>query len=402
MADVRVGARIDSSYTGCSVKISAPGYTTITVTAGNEDYLTIPANSGIVVTVTATAGSGFAFSRWMINGQLPITDNPTTLTVRSSGALYYAEFTDAPTTYEVRAGYIPVKPDWGYIGSIDCNPREVSPGGSSTITVETDEDLSSEYEIDYLVIHSITGNRTDTTPRGQQTYSFTIPNIQSEVVIDGYWRTKATVKYPVRTRVDGGCTASGAGEYSPGETVNVVFTASPGYHLKECNYGTDSSLSQYWAASNNTTRSKTFTITNIQTEWIYDMSSEMDETVSWAVYGEVNNPSFGSISPASAAVTDGGSQTFTATPNPGYILSHWIVNGSRVEKVGNTFTITNVHDDGYVRAIFVAGEVLKTITLYKDISYSEDDPNNVIEGVNLKNGSTDTTTVPGMTFHNSE
>jgi len=397
MGDIQIGARIDSSYTGCYARISAPGYTTVTVTAGNEGYLAIPANSGIVVTVTATAGSGFAFSRWMVNGQLPITDNPVTLTAKGTSALYYAEFTDAPITYTVRAGYRPVKPDWGYIGSIDCNPREVSPGGSSTITVETDEDLSSEYEIDYLVIHTIAGNRIDETPRGQQTYSFEIPDIQSEVVIDGYWRTKATVKYPVRASVDGGCTATGTGEYSPGETVNLVFTASPGYHLKECHYGQDSSLPGYWAAPDDTTRSKTFTIANIQGEWVYDMSSEMDETVSWAVYGEVNDPSYGSIRPASAAVTDGGSQTFTATPNLGYVLSHWIVNGSRVEKAGNSYTITNVHDDGYVRAVFMVGEVVKTITLYRGIRYDEGD-NYLIEDVNLKNGPTDTTTVPGMTF----
>ena len=105
MADIQIGARVDSSYTGCYVTISAPGYSTITVTAGQENYISFPLNSGVEVTLTATAGANYEFERWLINGQVSITANPYTIVAKTGSALLYAEFIRSTVVHTYQLAY---------------------------------------------------------------------------------------------------------------------------------------------------------------------------------------------------------------------------------------------------------------------------------------------------------
>lgn len=63
----------------------------------------------------------------------------------------------------------------------------------------------------------------------------------------------------------------------------------------------------------------------------------------------------GSISPSTAVtVTSGGSQTFTATPNAGFAVNQWLVDGVLVQTGGSTFTLTNITANHTVVVSFVA------------------------------------------------
>jgi hypothetical protein len=63
----------------------------------------------------------------------------------------------------------------------------------------------------------------------------------------------------------------------------------------------------------------------------------------------------GIISPSTAQkVASGGSITFTATPDPGYVVYHWVANGV-VAQVGSTsFTLKDVTSNENVAVTFIA------------------------------------------------
>ncbi len=61
----------------------------------------------------------------------------------------------------------------------------------------------------------------------------------------------------------------------------------------------------------------------------------------------------GTISPSgSVVVNEGGSQTFTATPNADYAVSQWLLDGSLVQTGGNTYTLSNVTANHAVEVTF--------------------------------------------------
>ena len=61
----------------------------------------------------------------------------------------------------------------------------------------------------------------------------------------------------------------------------------------------------------------------------------------------------GDISPSSAqTVNYGGSLTFTATPNTGYVVNTWTVDGTVVQTGGTTFTLSNITANHSVQVTF--------------------------------------------------
>lgn len=60
----------------------------------------------------------------------------------------------------------------------------------------------------------------------------------------------------------------------------------------------------------------------------------------------------GSISPEFASVPAGGSQTFIATPEPGYHVERWYLYSTPAQEGGNTFTISDVQEDQQIRVKF--------------------------------------------------
>jgi uncharacterized repeat protein (TIGR02543 family) len=60
----------------------------------------------------------------------------------------------------------------------------------------------------------------------------------------------------------------------------------------------------------------------------------------------------GSVSPTTATVNQGGSQTFTATPSSGKEVDQWKAGGSVVQNGGNTYTVSNVQSNATVQVTF--------------------------------------------------
>lgn len=59
----------------------------------------------------------------------------------------------------------------------------------------------------------------------------------------------------------------------------------------------------------------------------------------------------GSITPKSATIETGGSETFTITPNVGFVISDVLVNGKSIGAV-SSYTFTNVDKDATIEAVF--------------------------------------------------
>jgi len=66
----------------------------------------------------------------------------------------------------------------------------------------------------------------------------------------------------------------------------------------------------------------------------------------------------GSISPGAVQfINKGGSSTFLARPDLGYLVDQWLVNGNVLQTGGTSFTATNVIKDSTVKVTFVYGGV---------------------------------------------
>ena len=69
----------------------------------------------------------------------------------------------------------------------------------------------------------------------------------------------------------------------------------------------------------------------------------------------------GTLSPSTAqTVNYGSSLTFTATPNTGYMVNTWSVDGTVVQTGGTTFTLTNITANHTVHVTFT--QLTYTIT----------------------------------------
>jgi hypothetical protein len=64
----------------------------------------------------------------------------------------------------------------------------------------------------------------------------------------------------------------------------------------------------------------------------------------------------GSVSPASVTVLSGGSQTFTATPDPGHMVDKWYMGSIKFHEGGTICTISNVQYDLWIYVTFKKAE----------------------------------------------
>ena len=70
----------------------------------------------------------------------------------------------------------------------------------------------------------------------------------------------------------------------------------------------------------------------------------------------------GSVSPSSVSVPSGGSQTFTAAPDPGYAVDKWYLQSIEIQEGGATYTISDVQTDQRIHVTFKKAEYKITAT----------------------------------------
>jgi hypothetical protein len=64
---------------------------------------------------------------------------------------------------------------------------------------------------------------------------------------------------------------------------------------------------------------------------------------------------------AEITVTQGGSQTFTATPNNGKEVDKWLLNGSAAQTGGTTYTLSNVQANATLQVTFKDTQAANTL-----------------------------------------
>lgn len=87
-------------------------------------------------------------------------------------------------------------------------------------------------------------------------------------------------------------------------------------------------------------------------------------TVTYTVNAQSNNTDMGTVSPASKTCNSGGSVSFTATVNSGYVFAGWYDSSSYTYKIGSdlTLTLNNVTADRTVYAKFDSN--VEPVTVY--------------------------------------
>ena len=70
----------------------------------------------------------------------------------------------------------------------------------------------------------------------------------------------------------------------------------------------------------------------------------------------------GSVSPRVATVRPGDSKTFTATPDSGYVINSWYLNGKKVQEGGSSYTVSDIQADQEIYVTFRRVEITITAT----------------------------------------
>jgi hypothetical protein len=286
--------------------------------------------SGSSIGFTATPNSGYVVNQWLVNGNAAQTGGTTfTLSDVTGNATVQVTFT--PQTYTVT-------PSAGANGSISPTTSQiVDSGGSITFSATP----MNGYVVDEWLV-----NGTVAQPGGT---GFTLTNVTGNASVQVTF-TPATVTYSVTPSAG----ANGGISPSTAQTVNsgasAGFTAIPvsGYEVNQ--WLVNGILAQSGGA--------TFTLA--------DITENTGVEVTFTAQTYTVTPSAGangSVSPNTAqAVISGSSITFAAMPNPGYVVSQWLVNGGAVQTGGTTCTLSNVTANATIEVTFVSATATYTVT----------------------------------------
>ena len=195
----------------------------------------------------------------------------------------------------------------------------ISPEGDTTVTYGSDLEFTAAPQGEYLVrIWSVDGEQVQI---GGDTYRLT--NIKDDHSVDVSFSLLYYVISP------------SAGSYGSIEPDYDV-TAEPGDSLDFSATPDDEYEVRAWFANGSIRQAEgsSFTLSNIQS----DMSVEVVFMQKNYDFEATAGPG-GSVSPHSIGVHSGGNHTFTATPDVGYEVDKWIIDGAVVQIGGTTYEV---------------------------------------------------------------
>jgi hypothetical protein len=284
-----------------------------------------PANAGGVsgggsfaadslVTVTATANSGYTFANWTENGTVQSTSPNYSFTLAANCNLI-ANFTANPViTYTIAVGASPSA------GGTVSGGGTFASGSSQTVTATANIGYTfANWTVNGSVVSSSSSYTFAVT--GNQTL---VANFTANPVI--------TYTIAVGASPSAGGTVSGGGTFASNSSQTVTATANIGYTFTNwtVNGGVVSSSSSY-----------TFTVTGNQT-LVANFTANPVINYTIAVSA---SPSAGGTVSGGGTFASNSSQTVTATANIGYTFTNWTMNGSVVSLSKNySFTLaTNLN-----------------------------------------------------------
>ncbi|MDR3218071.1 MAG: T9SS type A sorting domain-containing protein [Dysgonamonadaceae bacterium] len=299
---------------------------TISVSAGTNGNISPSTNQivshGDSKTFTFTPNTGYEINQVLIDG----VNNTSAV---SSGTYTFSNVTTNHTisvtfkqkstpTYTITASA-------GSNGSISPTGNiSVSQGGSQTFTFTP----NTGYETNQVLVDGL--NNTTAVSAG----SYTFTNVTANHTISVTFRQK---QYTITasTGSNGSISPTGSVSVSQGGSQTFTFTPNTGYEINQVLID----------GVNNTTAvsAGSYTFTNVTANHTISVSFKQKATPTYTITASAG--SNGSISPnGSRTVSQGGSQTFTFTPNTGYEINQVLVDGvNNASAVSSgTYTFTNV------------------------------------------------------------
>ena len=381
------------------------GSNSITNPTGTQTYA-----AGALVPISATAGSGYQFSSWSSTGSISFDASTSTSTnahingdgsiianfiIPQTGQNYQVTFTLGtggasmnPTGTQTYAAGSAVSvstiatsgyqfSSWTSTGSISFDSTT---SGSTIAHINSAGSITANFAPiatgqNYQVTFALGTGGASMNPTGTQSYAAgsTVPI--SATAASGYrfssWTSSGTISFDVATSAstnahigsDGTVTATfvsnqhtitvvqGAnGVIAPGtiavnEGASQTFSITPnsGYHVQ--NVVVDGS-------SKGAVTSWTFNNVQVDHTITASFASGAYHTITASAGAN------GQISPSgSVQVGDGASQTFTITPNSGYVVASLMVDGASAG-YGQSYTFTNVIADHTITVTFSTGSTL--------------------------------------------
>ena len=337
---VTIGAE-DKTYTASF----APNKYMITVTGGTGGTVSGSGsfNYGSQQTITATAGTGYSFTKWNDGN----TDASRRITIGAEDKTYTASFTPNKYTITITAGTggtatgsgsfdfgsqqtITATAGTGYSftrwsdGSTDAS-RRITIGAEDktytasftpnkytiTVTAGTGGTVSGSGSFDY-------GTQQTITATAGTGYSFTrwsdgSTDASRRITVGAenktYTATFTPNKYVITVTGGAGGTVSGSGSYDYGTQQTITATPSTGYHFVKWDDGNTQASRQVSVGASNMSYAATFAIN----QYAIDATAGAGGTVKGG--GTYNH---------------GAAVTLTATPNNGYNFSNWSEVGTNV------------------------------------------------------------------------
>jgi uncharacterized repeat protein (TIGR02543 family) len=267
-----------------TVQVSPSGWGTVAVSPSQAEYA-----SGTIVTLTATAASGYAFSNW--TGDATGTTNPTTVTMNGNKTVT-ANFIAGPT-YTLT---VQVSPSGG--GTVALSPSQAA-YASGTIVTLTATAASGYAFSNWTGDATGTANPTTVTMNGNKT-------------VTANFIAGPTYTLTVQVSPSGGGTVAlspNKTHYPSGTIVTLTATAASGY-----------AFSDWTGDATGTTNPTTVTMNGNKT-----VTANFIAGPTYALTVQVS-PSGGgtvAVSPSQAEYASGTIVSLTATAASGYAFSNW-------------------------------------------------------------------------------
>jgi uncharacterized repeat protein (TIGR02543 family) len=273
--------------------------------------------SGAAIQLTATPSEGYVFANW--TGDINQAENPVTVNMDGNKNI--------TANFAINAYTINLTVNLG--GTITPSGSvTVNPGASQTFTITPNAGYHvADVKVDGVSVGPVT------------TYTFNNLNanhtIEVSFAIDQY--TLIATAGP-----NGGIIPSGPMTVDHGGTLTFTITPNPGYRISDVKVDGVSVGSV-----------TTYTFTNVTSAHAIEALFAINQHTIMAAAG-----SNGTITPSgSIAVDDGGSQTFTITPNTGYRILDVEVDGEMLG-VTKSYTFSNVTSDHTISATFKQIQVI--------------------------------------------
>ncbi len=225
------------------------------------------------------------------------------------------------TSMYYEGGTFPVSAGWSAGGSISPASANVISGGSETFLITPD--------VGYLVKEV----RVDGRPVGSPT-TYTLANVTAPHIIEADFEK---IKFPITVTVDGGI----GGTITPtttevyyGDSQTFTITPATGYHI-----------SYVVADTASVGKVTSYTFSEVKAPHSLRAGFSNTYVISTSVVGN------GTITPPSATVTFGGSQTFTITPGPGASIVNVRADTYSLGTI-SSYTFSNVDSDHTLVAEF--------------------------------------------------